>query len=205
MRRRKFVALVVAAFGAGPAIAATGDPDNLAVTRSLAGRLLAATGAIRSVPFAGSVIYLLKHNRTGAIGLIVNRPVERRPIETVVRAMGLPPVGVDGDIAVHDGGPVGTTEGFLLHTTDYVGQGTQFITDAIALTSHVSVLADIARRRGPRRALFALGFAGWGAGQLDSEIDRGFWFDVSADEEIIFDAEHATKWQRTFFRRRQTP
>lgn len=204
MRRRAFVALA-AAVCAGPALAAPGDPDDLPLARSLAGRLLVATGAIRSVPFAGGVIYLLKHNHTGAIGLIVNRPVERRSIEAVVRTMKLPPIGIDGEIDVRDGGPVGTTEGFLLHTTDYVGEGTQFITETIALTSHVSVLADIARGKGPRRAMFALGFAGWGAGQLDREIDRGFWFSVPADEEIIFDDDHATKWQRAFFLRGPTP
>jgi putative transcriptional regulator len=86
--------------------------------------------------------------------------------------------------------------GFVLHTADFNGPDTQVVNDKMALTTEKSVLKAIAEGQGPRRRLFAFGYAGWGAGQLEGEIARGDWFNVPADEQLIFDEDLKTIWSR---------
>jgi putative transcriptional regulator len=101
---------------------------------------------------------------------------------------------------VHFGGPVETTRGFVLHSDDYVDEGTQVIGNGLALTATLDILRAIGRGEGPRQILLALGYAGWGPGQLDAEIQANSWLSVSADEQIVFDPEHGTKWERAIGR-----
>ena len=86
--------------------------------------------------------------------------------------------------------------GFVLHTTDWTGEGSLRVNDTLALTASLDVLKAIAEGHGPREGLLALGYAGWGPGQLDAEIQQNAWLSVQADETIVFDAEDDTKWRR---------
>jgi putative transcriptional regulator len=86
--------------------------------------------------------------------------------------------------------------GFVLHTTDWTGEGSLRVNDTLALTASLDVLKAIAEGNGPREGLLALGYAGWGPGQLDAEIQQNAWLSVPADETIVFDADHDTKWRR---------
>jgi putative transcriptional regulator len=199
-------ALVVAAVLAAPIAARAAVEDSAkAGFASLAGRMLVATDAIRQPPFAGSVIFLLAHTPQGAVGLVVNRPLGDHPVADVLAAMGMKGDDLAGSLAIHFGGPVGTREGFVLHSTDYVTDSTQFISDGLAMTSRAVILRDILAGHGPKRSLFALGYAGWGPGQLEREMLRNAWISVPADEAIIFDRDDETKWNRAMMLRGGAP
>jgi putative transcriptional regulator len=103
---------------------------------------------------------------------------------------------VSEQIRVHFGGPVETGRGFVLHSTDYRQDSSMEVDSSIALTATVDILRDIAGGQGPRRSLLALGYAGWGPGQLDQEIQANGWLHVHPDEQLIFDTDLDEKWQR---------
>jgi putative transcriptional regulator len=97
---------------------------------------------------------------------------------------------------VHFGGPVDAGRGFVLHTSDYNEEATVGVDGNIALTATLEILRAIGQGQGPRKSLFALGYAGWAPGQLDAEIQANGWLSVAADDGIIFDPDHERKWNR---------
>jgi putative transcriptional regulator len=170
----------------------------------LTGQLLVATDSLRDPRFVRTVIYMVRHDGSGAMGVVVNRPGPEVPVAPLLRQLGLDDQGVTSDVRLNYGGPVEPDRGLMLHTVEYATEGTERIRDDIALTSRPGILADIARGTGPHRYLFALGYAGWGAGQLEAEIAAGYWITVSADPAIVFDDDATTKWDRATARRRVT-
>ncbi|HEY7206341.1 MAG TPA: YqgE/AlgH family protein [Methylomirabilota bacterium] len=173
--------------------------------KSLAGQLLVATEELRDPRFVRTVVYLARHDATGAQGFVVNRPVREVPIADLLRRLGVDERGVTGNIRLHYGGPVEPASGWLLHTGEYAAEGTEPVAADVALTPlapRSAVLGEIGRGGGPRRYLFLLGYAGWGPGQLEAEIDSGAWITVSADEALLFDDDYARKWERAMARRR---
>jgi len=188
-----------AAAGAGRTIAQA--------DQSLAGQFLVATDTLRDPRFARTVIYMVRHDATGAMGLVVNRPVRDMPLAPLLRKFGLDERGVTGSVRAHYGGPVEIGQGFILHTAEYATQGTERVAGDIAMTSPpgvLSALSDIARGAGPRKSLFAVGYAGWAPGQIEGEIEQGTWITVPADEALLFDENSARKWDRAMARRRIT-
>jgi len=167
----------------------------------LTGKLLVAAPGMPDPRFAETVIFMVRHDRTGAMGIVINRPVGIMSLEDVLRSTGQDSQGVEGEIIVHTGGPVGQELGFLLHSIDYKTEGTIQITDRIAMSGRPEVMADVARGKGPRLLLLAFGYAGWSAGQLEGEMTHADWFSIPADDAIIFDDNDATKWQRASARR----
>ena len=180
-----------------------GGPSAQADLRST-GQFLVATETLRDPRFARTVVYMVRHDGSGALGLVVNRPIRDVPLAPLLRQFGFDEPGANGSIRVHYGGPVEGTRGLMLHTAEYATEGTERVADDIAITSRPDVLRDIARGQGPRRFLFALGYAGWAAGQLEREIAAGAWITVPADEALLFDDDHARKWERAMSRRRLT-
>ena len=205
---------VVVLAGLAWATAGPSSPAAVTVPRAvaqtgpgLAGQFLVATDALRAPPFARTVIYMVRHDASGAMGLIVNRPVRDVPLAPLLRQFGLDDRGVTGNVRAHFGGPVERGEGFMLHTAEYATQGTERVAGDIAMTPApgvLSALSDIARGAGPRKSLFAVGYAGWGPGQLEGEIERDAWITVPADPTLLFDEDHARKWDRAMARRRLT-
>lgn len=193
--RRWLLAVMLVTVCGLPAGAAVDDSRQPAFA-SLAGRMLVATKRIVALPFAGTVIMVVSHTPRGAVGLVVNRPIGDHPIENVLAVMGMDGLDLAGTLPVHFGGPVATNEGFVLHTSDYSTASTQFISEGLAMTSRASILGDILKGRGPKQSMFAFGYAGWGPGQLEHEIEQQAWITVPADEAIIFDDDHDTKWGR---------
>jgi putative transcriptional regulator len=146
--------------------------------------------------FARTVIYMCVHSPEGAMGLVVNRVLPSLSFPDLLEQLeiGLAPGG--DEIRVHFGGPVESVRGFVLHSADYVRDGTVVVGENIALTATVDILRAIATGAGPRRSLLALGYAGWGPGQLDGELQRNAWLHVPADEDLIFDDDIDKKWER---------
>jgi putative transcriptional regulator len=166
----------------------------------LAGQFLVAAESMGDPRFVRTVIFVVQHDTAGAMGLIVNRPVGELPMAKLLEGIGLDGTGLARTVRLHYGGPVEPRHGLTLHTTDYGIEGTLRITAGIALTGQPEILRAIGAGRGPKRYLIALGYAGWAAGQLESEIKAGGWVVVPADEELVFDENYEKKWERAMAR-----
>ena len=188
--------LMVIAVLAQAALAFTAEQEN-----SLTGRLLVALPEMKDPRFFESVIYIVKHNREGAFGLVINRVLTTAPIEEVLAGFGVDEKGGKGEIAVHYGGPVSTRQGFVLHSDDVVRENSTRIHDGMAITSEASIIRVISQGKGPRQFLLIVGYAGWAPGQLEEELRNKAWFSIPADKEIIFSKQTEKKWQRAMDKR----
>ena len=169
---------------------------------SLAGQLLVAAPELDDPNFQKTVVYLVHHDQTGAMGLVINRVLGAGPLGEMLEGLRLPRTGrADLELRVHYGGPVEPARGFMLHSPDYRAADTVVLSDLAALTLSPAILQDIAAGKGPKRSLFALGYAGWGPEQLESELAAGAWLVVEPDTDLLFDQQPETKWQRAFDRR----
>jgi putative transcriptional regulator len=162
----------------------------------LTGQLLIAMPNMSDPRFERSVIYVCAHNEEGAMGLVVNKLIGSLTFPDLLQQLGIETGDLEDEIRVHFGGPVETGRGFVLHSADYLHEGSLQVNEEVALTATVDILREIAKGRGPRRCLLALGYAGWGPGQLDSEIQANGWLNVDADEALLFDDDLEEKWQR---------
>jgi putative transcriptional regulator len=163
---------------------------------SLTGQLLIAMPAMPDPRFAHSVIFMCMHDERGAMGIIVNQVVDGLDFGKLLEQVGIKDEPPKRRIAIHVGGPVESGRGFVLHSSDYGLDSTLDVDGGIRLTQSIEVLKEISRGGGPRRCLLALGYAGWGPGQLEREIKQNGWLNVAADEELIFDAAIDDKWRR---------
>ena len=164
------------------------------------GQLLIAMPGMRDERFAKTVIYMCAHTEEGAMGLVLNQRFEAITFIELMSQLELEEKNIKKDVPVHFGGPVEAGRGFVLHTSDYQQDATLEVVDGVALTATVDILRAIARGNGPKKSLLALGYAGWGPGQLDMEIRSNGWLQVPSDAEIIFDDQLETKWERAFRR-----
>ena len=161
----------------------------------LTGQLLVAMPQMLDERFVKTVIYMCAHTEDGAMGLVVNKILEDIDFPDLLDQLDLSPSSGGDDIRVHFGGPVESGRGFVLHSSDYHQEATMVIDEQIALTATTDILRDIAEGDGPQSSLLALGYAGWGPGQLDSEIQDNGWLSVDADPGLIFGAEPDKVWQ----------
>jgi putative transcriptional regulator len=171
----------------------TSSPDGF-----LTGQLLIAMPAMADPRFQQSVIYVCAHTADGAMGLVLNRPIVKPTFDDLLAQLKLEPLPPVRQITLCAGGPVENARGFVLHTTDWTGVGSLKVDNRMALTASLDVLRVIAEGGGPRECVLALGYAGWGPGQLDQEIQQNSWLSVTPDETLLFDGEHDTKWRRAF-------
>ena len=165
----------------------------------LHGKLLIAMPGMADARFEKSVILMCSHSAQGALGLIVNKPIPGLPFRDLMAKMDIEVSGVTPSNPILFGGPVDTDRGYVLHGNERaIRQSTLAITSEIALTPTVDVVKAIASGRGPERWLMALGYAGWGPGQIESEIVANGWIHCDADAGIVFDAAMDAKWRLAF-------
>ncbi|MBC8339170.1 MAG: YqgE/AlgH family protein [Rhodospirillales bacterium] len=162
----------------------------------LAGQLLIAMPGMADPRFEKSVIYMCAHNAEGAMGLVVNRAMEELTFPDMLEQLGIDVTGDSPAINIHFGGPVESGRGFVLHSSDYLQAATMVVDDDVALTATLDILKAIAGGSGPMQRLLALGYAGWGPGQLDGEIMSNGWLSVPADLDLVFGADLDHKWDR---------
>jgi len=136
------------------------------------------------------------HNAEGAMGLVVNRLMDSLSFDELLEQLDITDSNAENEIRVHFGGPVESSRGFVLHSSDYHRDGTLSVDETVALTATVDILRSIAGGHGPDQSLLALGYAGWGPGQLDQEIQANAWLSVQADPELVFGGDLDTKWDR---------
>ena len=154
----------------------------------LAGHLLIAMPNIGDPRFDRAVIYLFAHQSTGAMGLIVNRQTDDVSFADLLEQLDLEVGPAMGETPVRFGGPVEMERGFVLHSPDYHREdATLQVDEDVSMTATVDVLRAMASGDGPKRSLFALGYAGWGPGPLEREIRQNGWLYCEADPEIVFD------------------
>ena len=145
--------------------------------------------------FSQSLTYLCEHNEEGAMGIVVNRPMELT-LGEVFSHLKIMDYDEDyDDVAVMNGGPVQTERGFVLHNSSYPWDASSEVENGIHLATSQDILAAIAHNRGPKDHLVALGYAGWGPGQLDEEMSHNAWLSVPADPNIIFHTPQEQRWQ----------
>lgn len=171
--------------------------DAAPAPTDLTGKLLIAMPDMGDPRFHGSVVFLCSHGAEGAMGLIVNKPMSEVSFADMLEQLQID--GREGapDLPVCFGGPVELRRGFVLHSADYEGwqkDGLR-VDGRFAMTATLDVLEDIAKHRGPRQALMALGYAGWGPGQLESEIQRNGWLTADAAPDLVFGGDMNGKWE----------
>lgn len=164
--------------------------------RFLTGQFLIAMPGMHDPRFERTLIYVCAHDDNGAMGLVVNRMADSITLGDLLGQLDIPVTEHIGHMPIQMGGPVESSCGFVLHSADYLREGSMVVEENIALTARVEILRDLAEGRGPGRALLALGYAGWGPGQLDAELQQNGWLNAPADTELLFDPHHETKWER---------
>jgi putative transcriptional regulator len=167
----------------------------------LPGTLLAAAPDIGDPRFAATVILMVRHDRTGALGIVINHLVEKRTIASLLAVMGKPDASVHGILRVYSGGPVDPGIGFVVHSAEYHRADTIAIDGAVAVTSSPAVLRDIGHGIGPAKRLLAFGYAGWGPGQLEAELAQHAWFTEPEDPKLVFDDDRDIVWKEALAHR----
>lgn len=160
----------------------------------LTGQLLVATPVIHSGLFARSVIYMLSHSADGAMGLIINQPIEVVNHSALLEGINLHNDAAKHEIPVFFGGPLERSRGFVIHSAEYFREFSLTRTGDLAVTASSAILNDMAAGNGPENAALAIGYAGWNAGQLEAEIVQNSWISVPATEALVFGTENDLKW-----------
>ena len=162
----------------------------------LLGQMLIAMPTMTDPRFQRTVLLVCAHSHKGAMAIVLNRTFGGMRFRDLLGQLGIDsPDAVERQ--VHFGGPVESGRGFVVHSADFMHEDTVMVENGIALTGTLGMLRAIAAGHGPQRSLFALGYAGWGPGQLDAEIESNGWLSVPLDTDILFDDDLDTKWERT--------
>lgn len=184
-----------------PFATARSVPESAPQDSSLTGQLLVAEPEMGDPRFQHSVILMVRHDKHGALGIIINRPIEESPLANLLHAIGQDTTGIVGNVRIFAGGPVEPQIGFIVHSSEYHLSQTIDIDGRVAMTSSPQVLRDIGHGKGPNKSLVAFGYAGWGPGQLESELARHGWFTIPEDPKLVFDMDRDKVWDAALARR----
>ncbi len=163
----------------------------------LTGQILVAMPQMQDPRFKSAVIFMCGHDEQGAMGIVVNKLIDSVTLADLLEQLDIARDIPLNDLKVHYGGPVEIGRGFVLHSSDYLGENSVEITSDIALSASTNVLNDVVQGNGPDHLLLALGYAGWSSGQLENEIMQNGWLTLPADGSILFDKDPQTLWRRT--------
>jgi|SRR6185437_7996228 len=162
----------------------------------LEGKLLIALPGMSDERFAQTVIYVCAHSAKGAMGIVINKPIPGLSFAEVMKQLQIETTPATGEFPILYGGPVETGRGFVLHSGDYeASESTLPVSEEISLTATLDILRAIAGGRGPKHSLFALGYAGWAPGQIETEFQRNGWLHCGADPSLVFGCEPEAKWR----------
>ena len=181
----------------------TQAPAESRLPQSLSGQLLIASPSMSDPRFDQAVVLVVRHDQNGALGIVINRPVQDRPLAALLEALGEKSPTVTGNVRIFAGGPVQPEIGFVLHSPEYHRSETLDIDGRFAMTSSLQILRDIANKQGPSKSLVAFGYAGWKPDQLEGELRQGAWITAADDEKLIFDEDRDKLWEEAMKRRTQ--
>tara|TARA_B100000963_G_C22304082_1_gene527045 strand:- start:21 stop:587 length:567 start_codon:yes stop_codon:yes gene_type:complete len=162
----------------------------------LKGNIICALPHLNDIFFSKSIIYLTHHNKDGAVGIVLNYKIMNIRGSELFKKLKIYDVNhnLDMDFPFHIGGPLNQNDGFILHSHDYKGQHTYKVTKDVNLTCSTEIITDIARNKGPKKYFISLGYSGWGPGQLEDEIKKNSWINLSEELDLLFDIESEKKW-----------
>ncbi|HWA29623.1 MAG TPA: YqgE/AlgH family protein [Rhizomicrobium sp.] len=161
----------------------------------LEGKLLIALPGMSDPRFEKSVIFMCAHSSEGAMGLIINKPIEGLGFHDLVKNLDIRVTSNAPDSPILFGGPVETGRGFVLHSSEYESESfTMPVTEDVSLTATLDILRAMAEGRGPEHAVFTLGYAGWGPGQIEDEIRLNGWVHCDPDSKLVFETDMDSKW-----------
>ncbi len=163
----------------------------------LTGQLLIAMPQMQDPRFQHAVIFICGHDENGAMGLVINKLVDDITLVDLMSQLELEGPKKEHDQTVHFGGPVEVGRGFVLHTDDYLHESSVKIAEGFALTATLEILVDISRGKGPKKNIVALGYAGWGAGQLENELQKNTWLQVESDTGLVFSEDLTQCWHKS--------
>ena len=181
------------------------NPDEAPARPSLAGQLLVAAPSMGDPHCERTVILIVQHNPSGALGIVINKPIGKTSVARLFEALGQKGGDVAGDVRVFSGGPVEPEVGFVVHSADYHRPETVAVTDRLSMTSSHDILRDIGAKKGPAKILVAFGYAGWGPDQLEREIKVHAWGTAEADPALVFDEDRDKVWDHAWEHRTQNP
>jgi putative transcriptional regulator len=200
---RTFLAMAALLLPATLLQAALQDPADRPGTASLAGQVLIASPDMSDPRFYHTVVLMVRHNASGAFGIVINRPLGERPLSSLLDALGEKDDSLTGNLAIFLGGPVQTELGFVIHSAEYHRAETVDIDGHIAMTSSREIMHDIVTKHGPEKSLVAFGYAGWAPNQLEGELAQRAWFTASQDAKLIFEEARDKVWDAAMARRTQ--
>jgi putative transcriptional regulator len=162
----------------------------------LLGKLLIALPGMGDERFSQTVIYMCAHSAKGAMGIVINKPIPGLTFAEVMKQLQIETRPLTAELPILYGGPVETERGFVLHSGDYEGSDTTLpVSQDISLTATLDILRAIAEGRGPKQVLFALGYAGWAPGQVESEFQTNGWLHCETDPSLVFGVNPQEKWR----------
>ena len=203
MTWRRLVLALLSLAAPAALIAAPSNPAETPAKPSLKGQLLIATPSMRDPRFDHAVILMVRHDRDGAMGIVINRPLGEKPLAELLAAFGAKDTPATGNVRIFLGGPVQLEAGFVVHSTDYRRPETMDVDSRFAATSSREVLRDIANKAGPMKSLIAFGYAGWAPDQLEGELAHNVWYTAPADPGLVFDDDRDKVWEHATARRTQ--
>lgn len=172
------------------------QPTTEAGTTNLTGRMLIAMPGMGDPRFDHSVVFLCDHSDEGAMGLIINKPSKDVDMPGLLSQLSIEPVQDLSQRAVYFGGPVEMGRGFVLHSADFAAAMTTVqVLEDIHMTATLDILEEVGRGEGPSKWMMALGYAGWGPGQLESELAQNAWLVCDGASELVFDLPDGGKWE----------
>lgn len=179
--------------------------DPLARQGWLTGQLLVAMPSMQDKRFTRTVICMCAHSDDGAMGLVLNRPLPKLQFDDLLKQLGVSPVPSARSIRMLAGGPVENGRGFVLHSGEWATDGTLPVNRETRLTASIEVLKAIAAGEGPRDCVLALGYAGWGPGQIEDEIAANAWLTVPADPVLLYGTDPDKAWGEALARLKVNP
>src|SRR5258705_11399923 len=182
-------------------MASSRDPKIDQGESFLEGKLLIALPGMSDERFAQTVIYICAHSAKDAMGIVINKPIPGLSFAEVLKQLQIETKPLIGEFPILYGGPVETGRCCVLHSVDYDrSDSTLPVSEDISLTATLDILRAIAEGRGPRQALFALGYAGWAPGQVETEFQSNGWLHCTADPSIVFSTDPNDKWKTALAR-----
>ena len=165
---------------------------------NLTGQIIVSMPALEDERFFKTVIYMCAHSSEGSMGIIINKKIDYDLYPDLLEQLGIDkPLG-NKKLFIRYGGPVESGRGFVLHSDEMIRKETLNIDKGVALTSTAEFFDDLSEGKGPKNNILALGYAGWGPGQLESEIIQNSWMTLSVDSSFLFDDEISRKWNQAY-------
>ena len=164
----------------------------------LTGQILVSMPSMLDERFYKSVIYICAHSEEGSMGIIINKKIDHDNYPNLLEQLGVDKSISEKKIFIRYGGPVETTRGLILHTDDVIQKGSLPINKGVVLTSTSEIFDDIAKGKGPKISILAIGYAGWGAGLLEHEIKQNSWMTLPVESSFIFDEKVSDKWHKAY-------